>query len=177
MCAVHHSYLHNGKDGGDYAVCPVIHTESLILSNQQQCMKCKVIYPTTSALLRHWGSQQDHSPEKRASKPLPAEAFKLLSCSYCAKSFYEFLSAFDHVKNHLSETDFTSDMFAIKLLYILKPRQPRTLTAAFAGNNAQDLEILTKTLQYFKYMGGHRINQAKKDTQRCIAKLMQVAQN
>jgi len=92
-CATHNKYEHGASDGC-YAVCPVIHSEKVDVSDTS-CATCQQRFNDHGDLVQHWVAVPDHCPMPQSTD---ARVFLVQTCPVCKRTFNDdFLDCVMHV--------------------------------------------------------------------------------
>jgi len=92
-CATHNKYEHGASDGC-YAVCPVIHSEKVDVSDKS-CAVCRQRFNDYDDLVQHWVALPDHSPTPQSTD---TRVFLVQTCPACKRTFNDdFLDCVIHM--------------------------------------------------------------------------------
>lgn len=92
-CATHNKYEH-GESDGCYAVCPVIHSEKVDVSDRR-CAVCRQQFNDHDDLVQHWVALPDHCPMPQSTD---ARVFLVQTCPVCERTFNDdFLDCVMHI--------------------------------------------------------------------------------
>jgi len=95
-CATHNKYEH-GESDGCYAICPVIHSEKVEVSDTS-CAVCQQRFANYDDLVDHWVTLSDHCPMPQSTD---SRVFLVMTCPTCKRTFNDdFLDCVMHMADY-----------------------------------------------------------------------------
>jgi len=144
-CATHNKYEH-GESDGCYAVCPVIHSETVEVSGRS-CAMCQQQFTDRNELVDHWLALPDHCPMPQSTD---SRVFLVQTCPACKRTFNDdFIDCVIHMAaDHGVATD--HGHMAVEVRHVMLPQRRERLPPFSSNSLCDEATVLSKLNNCFE---------------------------